>query len=414
MNKLFPPSPAILVESLSKFLTSEVKLSLYVAGGCSSILGWLTLLPGSSSVVAETRNLYARAASAEVLGYEPTKYIEKEVSRDLALKAFVNTQRYMYIESDHNIHFDQNRILGVGVTGALRSNYDKAGPHHVYVSLVDQKRYVTYYIVLAKNERTREEEDHFVSFNVLNMINSPITENPTLVGEVLENDKITIVETMETVDAVFPLLSTQVMNIIFLPNGKLLVDQILNKSVVLSESVSSLCDDHVKLRETVAKQYGLADNDLIFEISDLDASNGELTRKKIEEQINLVTEKGFGAMITRRSPFYKKNEYLRQGYFVVGPDAYNKIANPKYYQDSKEVMITKLAEFERSQNKIIIAHRLNSDRRRTITPKNFDVPEIVRPYVYNLSDYKYNVSSIESKREITEQDPEDVDLSPFF
>jgi len=404
LNKFFPELTKPIHDSLQKLISSDVKLSLYVSGGCSSILGWLTLLGGSSKVIAETQNLYSRGSAANLLGYDTETYVDSQVTRDFAIKAFTNTQKYMYYEAN-DLGFEQNRTLGVGISGALRSNYERKGLHHAYISLVDQKKYVTYYINLDKNKRSREEEDYFIGYNVLNLINTPVTETPILVGELFENDKITVLESMDTIDLLLSSLSTSTMNIIFLPGGKMLANQILKKCVVIPGSFNPLHDGHVALAEAVAQKFNLKSSDIVFELSALNADKGLIEREEIEKRVKAINERGFGAMLTHRPFFYAKNEYLRNGYFVVGTDTYKRIIDTKYYDNSQDIMISKLAEFIRCENHLVVAPRVNSQTNQLETLKDFPIPEILSN-IHGLDDFRMDISSTELRQKIIEKEVE--------
>ena len=402
LSKIFTELTPPLQESLQKLIASDVRLSLYVSGGCSSILGWLTLLGGSSKVIAETRNLYCKGSACSLLGYDPDKFVDSNVTRDLALSAFTNTQKYMYYESN-NLSFDQNRVLGVGISGALRSNFERKGLHHAYISLVDQKKYTTYYIILDKNKRSREEEDYFIGYNVLNLINTPITETPTLVGELLPGDEIKVLESKDTIDLLLSTLETTTLNIIFLPGGKMLANQILKKCAVIPGSFNPLHDGHVALAEAVAKKFELKDSDIIFELSALNADKGLISREEIEKRVKVINERGFGAMLTNRPFFYAKNEYLKNGYFVVGTDTYKRIIDTKYYSNSNEVMISKLAEFLRCENHLVVAPRLNSQTNKLETLADFSVPEIFKN-IHELDNFRMDISSTELRQKVLENE----------
>jgi len=404
VKKLLPAKSSTPNETLLKLLSSELKLSLYVSGGCSSILGWLTLFPGSSKVVAETRNPYARSAIINTLGYEPSTYVGSEVSRDFALKAFTNTQRYLYSDSEDDLHFRQERILGVGITGALKSNYMRKGKHHAFVSLVDQKKYITYYILLDKDQRTREEEDYFIGYNVLNIINNPLTENPVLIGNVLANDQITVVETKPTIDLLLSQLSSSIMNIVFLPGGKILVDQIVKKCVILPGSFNPVHEGHVTLGEVAARKCGVDKSNVIFELSALNADKGLIAKEEIEKRVEMIVDRGFGAMITHKPFFYAKNDYLKEGFFVVGADTYKRIVNTKYYNNSRDIMISKLSEFEKNKNTLVVAPRLNSETNKVETLKDFEIPDVLKPFVSELEHFRRDVSSTEIRKKLQEKE----------
>jgi hypothetical protein len=396
MEKFYAEIPLGLQDSLAKFLSSELKLSLYVSGGCTSILGWLTLLPGSSKNMVETQNPYTRGASTALLGYKPENFVDKSVSRDLALKAFINTQKYMYLEADNDLHFKQQRMLGVGITGALRT-FNRKGRDHAFISLIDQNRYCTYHLNLDKSNRTREQEDYFIGYNVLNMINNPKNEIPTLVGDVQPNDKLTVVETMNTMDLLLSLLNTQISNLVFLPEGTILVDQVLSKCCVVPGSFNPLNDAHVALAEHAAKKFGVKKNDIIFELSAVNPDEGTLSKQEIEERVKTIVATGYTAMLTVKPFFYSKNEYLKKGFFVVGADTYQRIVDTKYYKNSRDIMVSKLGEFERNQNSLIVAPRLNNQTMKVEGLENFDVPDVIRPWIHELKDFRIDTSSKEKR-----------------
>ena len=60
--------------AMNQIILSSAKISL-VSAGCSMILSWLTLFPGSSKSVIETINPYQREKTIELIGFCPKQFV---------------------------------------------------------------------------------------------------------------------------------------------------------------------------------------------------------------------------------------------------------------------------------------------------------------------------------------------------
>ena len=55
---------------MKKIIESPAKISL-ISAGCSMVLSWLTLFPGSSKSIIETFNPYSQEKTIELIGFCP-------------------------------------------------------------------------------------------------------------------------------------------------------------------------------------------------------------------------------------------------------------------------------------------------------------------------------------------------------
>ena len=121
----------------------------------------------------------------------------------MSQKAFLNAQQYLYSSENKIEDVDSDNCVGIGVSGALRSNYEKKGPHNAYVTIFRKNKIRTFFYSLHKNARTREEEDHFLSENILKEILESDSKEPSLVGKTFEEDSVKEVESIDTYPYLF-------------------------------------------------------------------------------------------------------------------------------------------------------------------------------------------------------------------
>lgn len=126
---------------IRKLFDSGYKMSMYTTGCNSSLLSWLTLEPGASKCVIELRNAYSYGAAGSLLPNEPKSWISEPVSYHFAQSAYLQALKYELKEAKGDIqHVKSDKVLAVGVTGAIKTNREKKGDHKAYISLMDMER----------------------------------------------------------------------------------------------------------------------------------------------------------------------------------------------------------------------------------------------------------------------------------
>jgi len=389
-------------EMIHQLLKYNHKVAFYASGCCSSLTGWLGLYPGSSKILIEARNLTSRGSIQAVIGKKPEKYVDPSVSILLAKNAYLNAQKSLYLQEGSLTNIRPNDIIGIGITGALKTLEPKKGNHRAYLSIIDSKNILTYHIHLDKEKRSREEEDIFLSENVLNTVMNRDRGEPTLIGKTFPDDKITRLETTDTYSYFFPMLNQDIRNIIFLPNGEQLVDIVLENCAVLPGSFNPIHKGHIGLAHKVMNDLSLKSDQIIFELSVLNADKGVISEEEIQKRIKEINSLGHIAMISMKPLYCLKNSFLRNGYFILGADTYQRLINVKYYKNSRDQMLADLLGFVNHNNKLLVAPRLDPINGNLLKLEELEVPNILQGFVESVT-FREDISSTEIREKLRQQ-----------
>lgn len=126
---------------------------IYVTGGGSLLLSDLLGVPGASATLLEARIPYSQDALASLLGAPPEQACSPETARDLAMCAFLRANRLAPGEE----------TFGFAITSSLRSTRPKKGEHRAHCALQTSTHTRTTSLCLAKDERSRTEEERLVA-----------------------------------------------------------------------------------------------------------------------------------------------------------------------------------------------------------------------------------------------------------
>ena len=158
----FPPNAEALafVRQLYE-LPQPPQLVGFITGGGTQLVPWLLGSPGASKSVLELQQPYSRYSLTHLLGYEPTRFCDAQVARDLADAAF--TRARTLNKADSEAVAPSTSCVGLGCTAALRSEPIKRGKHRAFIAVRTSSGTHEFELTLAKGARSRALEDAVVS-----------------------------------------------------------------------------------------------------------------------------------------------------------------------------------------------------------------------------------------------------------
>jgi nicotinamide mononucleotide (NMN) deamidase PncC len=140
---------------------SGTGLVLAATGGGSRALAELLTVPGASRSILEAVVPYAASALANWLGSAPEHFCDARTARAMAMAAYERAQR---------LAPGAERVAGIGCTASLASDRPKRGPHRAHLAWQTGQQTVSMSLELAKNQRTRDEEETLVAGLVLQAV----------------------------------------------------------------------------------------------------------------------------------------------------------------------------------------------------------------------------------------------------
>ena len=124
-------------------------------GAGSQALYQLHEVAGSSATILEANDRYAYKAVDDVCGFAPERYCSEEVARALADHAF---KRALSLRDSKD-----TPVFGVGLSASIASERPKRGLHQAYLAISNPLGVECQHLVLAKGQRTRQEEEALLS-----------------------------------------------------------------------------------------------------------------------------------------------------------------------------------------------------------------------------------------------------------
>ena len=391
---------------IRKIFDSGCRLAVYASGSHSSLLSWLTLQPGASRCVVELRNLYSHGAASNVIGKTNNTAVTEQVATALARKAYTNTMKYELSEAAGDVYeVRAGKVLGVGATGAIRSDRDKKGDHKAFIALINSGKTVTFRAKLAKGRRTREEEDRFLSEQALQLVmlfNEGRTSEYhqlTQSKKYLSEDELELVSEQCTLKMMCQMLGEEVESILLLPSGEVIYDVQLDGYGLLAGSFNPVHDGHIKLMKEAAVECKNETKRVVAEISVKNMDKGvKDIEQVIEQRVSKLLEKKVPVLLTMKGMFSDKNSFLKNGHFILGADTLVRLLDSKYYGGSRERMIMALGGFSRCNNRIVVAPRYDSKAGQLVELNSMDILEALRENIVELKNFRVDISSTEIRK----------------
>ncbi|KAL4476284.1 hypothetical protein ABPG74_010017 [Tetrahymena malaccensis] len=411
------------------------KLVLHTAGCGSYALKELCINPGSSKVVLEGGQFYARGSLEKELFdkrniYDKRNLVEKYVSQQtaelMALEAFCKGQNILMRQNEIE---EIDKPIGIGITGQI-------GHHRVnqaYLTIQSMNFLRTFHLTFddeLNGKDQRKEQDVLISDFIFNAIQRYYSSEKTQEWEQLFGKNLKVNLLQERMFDMFEYLDYDdfIHNIVIYKRNTeefqkrklssqnfdesdckgeftFAVNQHLDNCVLFSGSFNPIHEAHVQIALESKK---LKNRDKIY--FEMPLKNADKAIKDRETLLHLVrsifvkVESSFsdqlkpyqyGIVISKRSLFTEKCSYTANSTFAVGIDTFKRILDNKYYNDSIEDKIATLATFKNSKTDFVVAPRLNPQTNQMEYYDDFikDTPRFLKDSVIEMKDYRNDISS---------------------
>ncbi|MEC8753485.1 MAG: hypothetical protein VXX25_02755 [Verrucomicrobiota bacterium] len=148
---------------LKEIVNLNYKASLVIAGGGTSTISSLLLIPGASNFILEAHIPYSKKSLERYLDCEVKTTCNTLVSIQLARTAKKRAD-FLNHEKKYNI--------GISCTSALKTNRIRVGDDRAHISIFINKKIFYKYIRLKTYTRLEQEKE--ISFYILNFIKETI------------------------------------------------------------------------------------------------------------------------------------------------------------------------------------------------------------------------------------------------
>lgn len=366
-----PPDVDLLVTDLHK---TPHRTVIATSGAGTYAVAWLLGVSGASNTVLEALSPYSFAAFDVLLGRTPKQYVNEKIANWLAGRALTRAQ----LLSDST----DIPLIGLSCTATIATNYPKKGDHRAHITAWTPDRVHSMTLIMAKNQRTRLEEEALVSRAMLNLLAKTAGLTTQLDLHILPDDEITQTSS-NLAHSIQDLLSKTVDFVGIYDTGRVRTKNI-NPEVVLSGSFNPLHKGHLELAKTAESFLG---KPVAFELAVSNADKPALSADETAERASQFAGR-YPIYLTNEPTFLGKARLFPNTVFVVGFDTAERILNPKYYDDFDEAM----TELRALNTQFLVASRVDKsgDLR---TADSLTVPSQYSDLFIPLPDFRQDISS---------------------
>ncbi len=310
---VLPREPRVVSKRrlIAKVHDSHHRLVLAVTGGGSRAVSALLTVPGASRTLLSAHVPYAPAALEAWLGHRPEEFCSARTARLMAMVAYRAARRLE----------PQAHVLGVSCTASLASDRPKRGPHRAHVAYQSETCTGSFHLQLAKDERSRVEEEKLVARLVLNAVAeacglSNRTKLPLFDGDLFFEERVLAHPALRA------LLQGETARV---PSGAARTDDL--PRALFPGAFHPLHAGHRQMAQVAS---GLLGTPVAFEISVLNVDKPPLDYVEIlqrGQQFNASETLWYTAAPT----FERKADAFPGVTFVVGADTIERVGQQRYY-----------------------------------------------------------------------------------
>ncbi len=326
---------------IARFHQSPVRCVLALTGGGSVAAAQLLQVPGGSRTVLEIVVPYHEHALADFLGHRPDSFCSEATSQAMARRAFERGRRLC--PDDH--------ILGLGCTASLASDRPKKGEHRCYVSVHADDVTSTWSLTLAKDARSRAEEETLVAAVILSALASRLGLPAPPLPLRYEGEQLILHEQA-------PRTRTVTEGYVALDGQWLPGKRWDRPMALLPGSFNPLHAGHIGLARYAAKHLGLP---AAFEMSVANVDKPDLDIDEIRRRVQPFCWQA-PVWLTRAPRFTQKAKLFPGAVFVVGADTALRVVSPRYNDNDDARVLQALSEIEAQGCRFLVACRADAQR----------------------------------------------------
>lgn len=292
-----------------------MKTVLTVTGGGSGIFDTLLTKGGASSWFLEGNIPYTSEATDAFLGYKPDKYCSDRTARRLAVKSYQRAIGY---------GVKPEEAQGIACTATLRKQEERAGRRHFFHIALHSLLKTQSWECEFYPDFDRQEQERLVSY----ALQSVVTGEELL----LKYRPFDVVEKKETdVYGYKQVLNYEVPYTLITGD----IFGLDKEPIIYSGSFNPMHKGHIDIINWCNKYLK---HKPYIEISAINPDKGTLDYIDINPRIrdisNSVGNSIAGIIISKLPYFQLKIWTYKSPQFLVGTDTFNRVFNPKYYNEN--------------------------------------------------------------------------------
>lgn len=329
-----------------------------ITGGGSGAIGMLLEQPGGSRTVLEAIVPYAPASLHAWLGGAPNQACSAATARAMATAAWLRAAQLAPAA-------DRGSLVGVGCTASLATDRAKRGDHRIHVAAHTDQAAFAMSLVLAKEARSRAEEECLAQQMVLLAMaaeggNAADAARRALEAELVEEEVIAVEQ--ESSAAPWADLWTGRLAVHVLPGAD---ERRAVEGVVFPGAFNPLHQGHLQMAEVAEQRTG---NRVAWEISLRNVDKPPLdwiTVCRRRDQIRR-SDAARPIALTTAASFVEKAALWPGATFVVGADTIGRIGDSHYYDNDDDARDRTLAEIAETGCRFLVFGRVTDGAFRTL------------------------------------------------
>ena len=344
-----------LVNTIRKIHATPTSAVIYCAGAGANSISWLLGVAGASRTILESLVPYSNNSLIELLGYEPTEFLSKDVSVDMSRVAY---DRGVYLREGND------SIVGVGCTAAISTDRLRHGENGCFISVWDSSGVTTHRLSLDPVRNNRDEEENIVARLIIKALSKALNIEDILALDLNDNEYLAI-ESHIYEDQISALMNRHIKSLVF-ENNIIIEPYKRNLEALLPGSFNPVHPGHKKLAQVAS---GILGSEVIFELSLSNVDKPVLNEEELRERVNEISA-GRSLVVTWADTFQLKSKLFPGATFVIGVDTAIRILDPKYYAGKEIEMLDALNEINKQSCKFLVAGR-TSPKSHQITARVF-------------------------------------------